>query len=384
MFKHFPHFPHYFRKHVPLQVEELFASSAIMDFAGAAITLFEPIYLWTLGYRVREIMGFYLIVYVAYFFLLPLGGKFVARYGHERSILISTIWLVLYFLALVGIRQNAQVFFVAPLLIALQKTFYWPAYHFDLMRFAVKEERASEFSALWSLTTLMYVLGPIAGGVVVKFFGFPQLFLGAALVILLSSAPHFLSRPIPKHEEYSYGKSFLLPFRRRYWRNTIGYLALGEELIQLTLWPIFISIILADLFGVGLIVGASALLTAIATLLIGKWTDRTSKHNVLASGGAVTAGVWLLRTLFRTTPLVFLLDTVGRLSHNTTFVSMTTMTYDRAHEDDYSWHGVYYEQGFAIAKSLVALFVIVLASVADPFQGAFVLAGIVSLFYLVF
>lgn len=384
MFKHFPHFPHYFRKRVPLQVEELFASSAIMDFAGSAIALFEPIYLWTLGYRVREIMLFYLMVYVVYFFLLPLGGKFVARYGHERSILISTIWLVLYFLALVGIRQNAQLFLVAPLFFALQKTFYWPAYHFDLLRFAVKEERASEFSALWSLTTLMYVIGPIAGGVIVKFFGFPQLFLGAAFLILLSSAPHFLSPSIPKHEEYSYRQSFILPFRRRYWRNTIGYLGLGEELIQLTLWPILISIILADLFNVGLIVGAGAFVTAMVTLMIGKWTDRTAKHNVLASGGVVTSGVWLLRAVFRSVPIVFLLDTFGRLSHNTTFVSMTTMTYDRAHADDYSWHGVYYEQGFAIAKTFMALLVIAFASIADPFQGAFVAASIVSLFYLVF
>lgn len=379
-----PHFPHYFKTRLPLQIGELYLSSAIMDFASAAIALFEPIYLWTIGYRIQHIMVFYLILYLAYYVLVPLGGKFIARFGHERSILISTFWLVLYFVALMGIAHFSILFYFAPLFFALQKTFYWPAYHFDFLRFSEKHERGTEFSALWSITTVMYVLGPIIGGIVVKFFGFTPLFLGACVVILLSSMPLFATKTKAKPEAFSYWKSFVLPFRRRYWRNTVGYLALGEELVLMTIWPIFILLVFHDLFDVGLLVGASAFLTAIATLFVGKWTDKTAKHHVLNTGGIATAAAWLIRLFAQSAPGVFLLDTVSRISRNTTYVSMTTMTYDRAHEDDYSWHGVYYEQGFAIAKSLIAILIIGLAGIADPFQTAFVLSALVSLFYLVF
>ncbi len=378
------HFPHYFKKHLPLQLEELYLSSAIMDFAAAAIALFEPIYLWMLGYRIREIMLFYLIVYLAYFVLVPLGGKFIARFGHERSILISTIWFVLYYTALIGIAQFSNLFYIAPVLFALQKTFYWPAYHADFIRFSAKDERAKEFSGLWAISTLMLVLGPIVGGVVVKFFGFAPLFFGASIAILLSSSPLFASHTPPKREVYSYWKSFALPFRRRYWRSTVGYLALGEELVLMTIWPVFIALVFRDLFNVGLLVGASAFLTALITLLIGRWADRENKHHVLAAGGIATAAAWLARLFIRTPPGVFVVDTLSRISRNTTYVTETTMTYDRAHEDDYSWHAVYYEQGFAIAKSLMAVLIIALASLADPFAASFVAAGIVSFLHLVF
>ncbi|MBI4089994.1 MAG: MFS transporter [Candidatus Kerfeldbacteria bacterium] len=378
------HFPHYFKIHLPVQLEELYLTAALMDFAGAAIALFEPIFLWTLGYGIRQIMMFYLLLYGVYFFVLPLGGKFVARYGPERSIMVSTVCLVGYFLALVGIQVYWWLFMVAPILFALQKTFYWPAYHFEFMRYSSKQERGREFSGIWAITTLMYVLGPVAGGFVVKFFGFTPLFVGAAAIILLSSLPLFATKNLPKPEAYSYWNSLRLPFRRRYLKSTFGYLGLGGELIGMTVWPIFIFLIYGDLFNLGLLVGAAALVTAVTTLVAGKWTDRTAKRRVLSISAISEAVTWLLRIFARFPPFVFVLDTLGRITHNSVFVSLTAMTYDRAHDDDYSWHGVYYEQGFALAKSLVAVLVITLSAAADPFNVAFLLAGLFSFMHLAF
>lgn len=355
-----------------------------MDFAAAAITLFEPIYLWSLGYRIPEIMLFYLLVYVPYYFLLPLGGKFVARLGPERAILFSTFWLVAYFTALIGIGSVPELFFVAPILFALQKTFYWPAYHFQFMRWSERTERGSEFSALWTVSTMMYVIAPVVAGLVIKFYGFTPLFIGAAILILFSSAPLFYSKTPPKREEYSYLKSFVLPFRRRYIKNTAGYLGLGEELVGMTIWPIFILLIFGDVLNLGILVGVSALITSIATLVAGKLTDRIPKKRVLSVSSLIQAGLWLVRLATRTHLPVFLTDVAGRATHNGVFVSLTTLTYDRAHEDDYSWHGVYYEQGFALAKSLMAAVIIVIAAWFDPFNASFAIAGLSSLLYLIF
>jgi len=372
------HFPHYFRKHLPKQLEELYLTSAITDFSSAALAIFEPIYLWSLGYRIREIMVYYLILYVVDFFLLPLGGKFVARFGHERSILISTGWMVGYYVALINIPNAASLFCVAPLLFALQKAFYWPAYHVDFMRFSAKEERGAEYSGVAALSTIMYTIGPIAGGAVVKFFGFDALFVIGIVSILLSSIPLFVTKSPLKREEFSYWKSLVLPFRRRYQRTTVAYLSLGHELILMTVWPIFILLSFGDLFDVGLLVGLSALVTALATLAIGKWTDRKPKGDVLRFGGIGNLAVWLLRMVSRIPPMVLVMEWIGRIFYNSSVVSMTAITYDRAHEDDYSWHGVLYEQGFAIAKSLMALAVFILAAHTDPFVIAFALAALVS------
>lgn len=378
------HFPHYFKKHLDVQLEELYLSSAISDFATSALIIFEPIYLWTLGYRIRDLMLYYFVLYVLYYFLVPLGGKFVARFGHERSILISTVWMVGYYAALMGIKVVPGLFWIAPLFYALQKTFYWPAYHYDFIRFSVKEERAAEYSGIAALSTVMYTLGPIAGGFIIKFFGFNGLFFVGIACILLSSLPLFAVQAPPRREQYSYWKSLLLPFRTRYHRSTIGYLSLGNELILMVVWPVFILVVFGDLLDVGILVGLSALMTAVVTLAIGKWSDRVPKRQVLAVGGLGTMAIWLLRIVSRIPPLVLALEWIGRVFYNSAVVSMTSMTYDRAHEDDYSWHGVLYEQGYAVAKALMALAVFMLASVTDPFVAAFILAAAVSPFYLVF
>ena len=382
---HFPHhFPRYFKSKLNPQLRELFFTAALMDFASAAITLFEPIYLWTLGYRLPEIMVFYLLVYGSYFFLVPLGGKFVARFGPERSIMISTVWLVGYFAALIAIGTNSAMLYVAPVLFALQKTFYWPAYHFDFMRYSQKAERASEFSGLWAVTMLMYVLGPVIGGVVVKLYGFQPLFIGAAVIILLSSSPMFQHPGAVKKEAFSYWRSLVLPFRRRYWKNTAGYLGLGEELLGMTVWPIFTLLIYGDIFEVGALVGASALITSVVTLAAGKFTDRHNKKKILSLSGLLQVGAWLARLFTRHPAGVFAIDVAGRSIHNSVFVSLSALTYDRAHEDDYSWHGVYYEQGFALAKTLMAIVVMMLATSADPFNLVFILGALTSFLYLIF
>lgn len=367
-----------------MQLRELYMTAALMDFASAAITLFEPIYLWTLGYRIPEIMVYYLLVYGSYFFLLPIGGKFLARFGPERSIMISTAWLVGYFAALIAIANNPALFYVAPVLFALQKTFYWPAYHFDFIRFSQKQERATEFSGLWTVTMVMYVLGPIIGGIIVKNYGFQPLFIGAALIILFSSLPMFVKKVSTKIENFSYWRSLVLPFRRRYWKNTVGYLGLGEELIGMTVWPIFILLVYGDLFEVGALTGISALITAVVTLMVGKFTDKHNKKRVLSLSSVLQAGGWLIRLATRLPAAVFAIDVAGRSIHNSIFVSLSTLTYDRAHKDDYSWHGVYYEQGFAISKALMAIVIMLIATAADPFNLIFIIGAVASFWYLIF
>ncbi len=382
---HFPHhFPRYFKSGLNIQLRELYLTAALMDFASAAITLFEPIYLWSLGYRIPEIMAFYLLVYGSYFFLVPLGGKFLARFGPEKSIMISTIWLVGYFAALISIADNATMFYVAPVLFALQKSFYWPAYHFDFIRWSQKAERASEFSGLWTVTSVMYILGPLLGGLVVKNYGFQPMFIGAAAIILISSFPMFIQKVAPKIEAYSYWRSLVLPFRRRYWKNTVGYLGLGEELLGMTLWPIFIFLIYGDVLGVGTYVGISALITSVVTLVVGKFSDRFNQKSVLSWSSCIQGLTWIARVITRQPFTVFIADVAGRSSHNSVFVSLTTLTYNRAHEDDYSWHGVYYEQGFAIAKAVMALAVMLIATSADPFNAVFIIGAATSLLYLIF
>ncbi|MEK7161770.1 MAG: hypothetical protein AAB729_03720, partial [Patescibacteria group bacterium] len=76
MFLNF-HLPHYFSKSVRREMGQLYASSAISNFALSIITLFEPIFLYTvLHFSVPKILMFMAVVYAVYILFIPIGGKF--------------------------------------------------------------------------------------------------------------------------------------------------------------------------------------------------------------------------------------------------------------------------------------------------------------------
>ena len=52
------------------QVKELFASTILVNLALSMVMIFEPIYLYKIGYSLQKIMLFYLITYIIYFLIL--------------------------------------------------------------------------------------------------------------------------------------------------------------------------------------------------------------------------------------------------------------------------------------------------------------------------
>ena len=79
------------------QVKELFVSTTLVNFALAMVIIFEPIYLYKIGYNLQHIMLFYLIVYLVYFFIIPFGGKFSRKFGYEIGLLVGTFLYIAFY-----------------------------------------------------------------------------------------------------------------------------------------------------------------------------------------------------------------------------------------------------------------------------------------------
>nr|MDQ3018937.1 hypothetical protein [bacterium] len=75
MLLHF-HLPHYFANKIRKEIGHLYASTAIGNLAQSIITLYEPIFLYTvLDFSVIQILLFMASVYALYIVLIPFGGK---------------------------------------------------------------------------------------------------------------------------------------------------------------------------------------------------------------------------------------------------------------------------------------------------------------------
>lgn len=379
------HFPSYFRRRINKQLGGLYIAATILDFALAMVVLFEPVYLYRLGYTIEHILLYYVVVYGAYYFLVPFGGKFVARFGPARSMALSTVMLIGYYGSLFAVSSVSAFFWIAPLFFALQKMLYWPAYHMEFILSSDQEDRGKEFSGLWSLSTIVYIIGPALGGLIIQQSGFPVLFVVVMILIMSSNIPLFLA-PVTYHGALAgYWTMFKQPFTRMHLRSTLSYLALGEELMMLTIWPIFVALTFTSYERMGGAIAVATFLTAMVTLYIGKLIDRNQQRKMLRIGSLATAFIWATRPLLQSIGLVFASETIGRIAKNTTFVTLTTASYSKAlREKHIIERSVLYEQGFALGKTLIAAAVIVLAGFMSPFTAAFLAAAAVSLLYMIF
>jgi MFS family permease len=180
---------------------ELYASSAIADIAMAVVMLFEPIFLYNvLKFTIPEVLLFMGAVYAFYIILIPLGAKVASRFGYEHSIYISIPFQIIYWVLLFASQQNLTLLYFAPLAFALQKTFYWPAFHASIARFANNGQTGREFSLMHQIINLSFVLGPYLGGLISERFGVRITFIIASSVYFFSFIPLFTSKEVFMHK----------------------------------------------------------------------------------------------------------------------------------------------------------------------------------------
>ena len=373
---------HYFSKHPSKKLEELYASVAIMDLAVSAIIIFEPIYLWKIGYSLQQIMLFYFSIYALYFLLVPLGGKFVAYLGYERSILISCFFLIFFYLSLFLIPHHAVFFILALVMCACFKSLYWPSYHGDFAQYSDSPDRGRDTAGLATISTLVYILGPVLGGFIIKYFGFSVLFFVVSLLILISNIPLFITKERVRKNEFSYSSSFKMIFKREGFRSFLAYLGFGEELIVLVIWPIFIFLVIKDYLSLGGLIALTTLVTAVILLYIGKVADKKDKKKLIKTGSVLYSAAWFFRLLAVSGLHVFFIDITSRISKNIIVVPLWAVTYDRASRSDILKSVVFFEQSIAFGKLLAALIVFVLLFFFSGWTAAFVIAGLMTFLYI--
>lgn len=365
-----------------LQVRELYWATLLQNLALAMLMLFEPIYLWQQGLGLRGVILFFLGVYVAYFLLMPLGAKFATRFGYQHSMSLSTVAQVAYYACLFLVAQSYAWLVPAVLLYAVQKMFYWPAFHADFARYSDRSEEAREISGLSVALSFVYVVGPLLAGLLLTTGSWFWLFAVGGCLLLLSNWPLLRTPEVFTPRAFPYLDTYKRLFNPAERRHLFGYMGFGEELIVLVLWPIFISLVVPTYVEIGAVVGGATLLMALVTLYVGKLSDEKGNHLVLRWSTLFYALNWVAR-VFVTTPLrVFIADSWSRLGKNILAVPLTAITYERAQTRSVMDTVVLFEMSLVVGKITAALILLVVFSFTTSWSVAWIIAAGMTLLYL--
>ncbi len=374
------HLPHFFAAKVRKEVEHLYASTAIGNLAQAIISLFEPIFLYSVvGLTVSEILLFIGSVYALYIVFIPFGAKIASRFGYAHSIAFSIPLQIIFWFCLIGSQYNQTLLYIAPVIFAMQKALFWPAWHATLARFANGKQVAREFSVMYAIMNLMQILGPMVGGFLALFLGINSIFIIGSIIYACSVVPLFWSSEIFKPNPYKYHDTWKL--LKQYPARFFSYFAFGEELLVMTIWPIFIFIIIKNYQDIGSMVTVASLMATGLALLIGIYSDKHGKRRVLQIGGFFYVLSWMARIPVISTFGAFITDAISRTAKSLVFIPVTAMTYERAETTHILPYVVGMEQMLSMGKFIAAVLGFIIFATTGSFILLFILGAIFSLFY---
>lgn len=360
----------------------MFISSAILEVAVGMVSLFVPIYLYTIGFGLVRIALYYAAIYALCLLLLPFGGMICRRHGYEHSILYSSPFLIIYFLALFAIPYHPFFAVVSIVAIAIRHVLYWPGYHANFATWSGDGERGKEVSNHTAINAVMAALAPAIGGLIVNFFGFAPMFILVVVLVFLSNVPLFRSPEHFEPREFSYGKAFRSLVDKANRPTFLAFLGFGEDLVFLVFWPLFIAFVIKDAFSIGAIVSLSMLANILVTLYVGKWSDDGKSTSLLKNGAIFAAGSWVVRPLIATGLGIFFVDSFYRIARNMVGVPLIKLSYERARQVGVMNTVVFFEMALALGKLLAALIAAAaFAWLPMPWLFVFVLAGAMTLLY---
>lgn len=343
--------------------------------------LFEPIFLYSvLNFSVTKILLFFAVVYAVYIVCIPFGGKFASVYGYRHCIALSVPFQIFYWLVLLASINYPNAAFIAAAVYGVQKTFYWPGFHSVMARYGQANEMGREFGAAYAIISLANIAGPLAGGLIAQRYGLAGGFFAAATVYCFSIFPLLMAKEIFIPKVYKFKDT--LRMYKNFPKKFVAYMGFGEELLFMTVWPIFIFSLLKNYKDTGIVITAASLIAAALALVLGKISDRYTKKILVRLGAFFTALVWVARIAVANPWGIFTMDALGRTAKEAYFIPLSTLVYLRSEATHIVAYSVFFEQSLAIGKLLACLLGMLLFSLTGSFMLLFILGALFSLLYM--
>ncbi|MBI4133691.1 hypothetical protein HY478_03685 [Candidatus Uhrbacteria bacterium] len=359
----------YLANHIPRELRELYAAHTIAVLAGALISVFEPIYLYVLGFSIAGIFWWYAGIYVGYFLLLPLAARIVVRIGFEHAMLLSTPFLIAYYGVLSMLDRYPQTLVLAGVFLLANKLLLWPAFHGTLARHGVHGERGREITVFVLINRVIGVAAPAIGGIVLARIGPPVLFAVVAVLIMLSNVPLLLTREEKTYEVVSYRGVWATFRHARLRRPLLAFVGFGEEQLWYVGWAIFMFLALGGYEPVGYMLSGSLVVGSVVALIIGRVIDeRMLKRGsmgvspLVRLGGSIVALVWVFRSLLPRGVAIVLVEALDRIAFPVVGMSLRAMNYEMAKIQKTVTINTAFEMALAFGKTIACVLGAILAT----------------------
>ena len=365
------------------EFNQFYVAVFIMTFGESLINIFVPIYLFSLGFKIYQILFFYFLVSLYFLVFSYIGAKIVSKIGDKHAILLSTPFLILYYMGLIYINSNNLIFLLLPLLLSLRMVLFNYGYHLNFINHSQKTKRGQELATFGIIILLATVFAPYLGSIIAN-VNFTIVFIISSILITIGTTPLFFSKDKFEKIDFTSIGVFRKIFSKENKGNFISFSGYAiESIIGRTIWPIFLIIIVGTINKVGLLISASMLFSLLSFHFIGKLTDKVSKIKLLKIGTLLYFFAWVGRIFANTAYKILFIDSYKNLSENILHLPWSAHSYDLAKRNNYFEFIVSREIIFNFTRILVFPILIFIFWIDfHPFIISFSIAGFFSLGYI--
>lgn len=370
---------HFFRNK---ELNQFYLAIFIKTMGESLINIFVPIYLYSKGFPIYQILFFYFLVSLYFVIFSYQGAKIVAKIGDKHSMLWSSPFLVVYYLGLIFIKSSPILFFILPLLLSFRMILFNYGHHLNFIHYSRSEKRGKELAFIGTLTLLATMTAPFIGGLLAS-IDFSIVFISSSVLILLGATPLLLSKD--KFRKLNFDHKFLFKdiISRKNIGNFISFSGYAiEAVISRVLWPIFIITVVGSIEKTGLLVSASAIISLLVFNIMGQLTDKVDKNKLMNIGTVLFFFGWIGRIFANTANKILLINSYKNFSGKILFIPWEAHSYDLAKRSDPFEFVVSREIIFNFIRVLIFPFIILIFwTDFHPFTISFVIAAIFSLGY---
>ncbi len=278
-------------------VSGMYAHITIQHIAIALIGIFIPIYFYTLGFSIAQILFFEFLYAIYYILLTPLAVAVIRATCVNKAFLVSFPFRIVFFLLLAYVPTHPILFYILPVLLAFRFALFNIAFHANMLAHEDNHTTGRTMARYYILLSIASFLAPYIGALIISFLGFEFIIHVSIAILVIGALPLFgVHETCPLPMEFSQRRVWTGIFDRRKNMLTASHAGYAiEALIGKVLWPLFLFIFLGSVEAVGFITSLSLLLATAAFYLIGRWTDGRDRKKLIAVGTRAYALSWVLR-----------------------------------------------------------------------------------------
>ena len=232
-----------FRRHIHNDCRKIDLFIFLTGFARAFIEIFMPVLLYKMGFSVKEILLYYVVISLASAVAVPLLTKLARHTSIKLVLALAPITFCATFLALEHVPHTTWTIALIAILHMLFRKSYWIPRHYLVLNKNKKKDMTTRSKWFTILETVSGMIATFMGAVVIDIYGITAGILFAGTVFFLGCMPAWRVKVQSDHHKKDNYRRIL----RRIPKRSLLVLALVEfRWIAGLLFPLYIFINIED------------------------------------------------------------------------------------------------------------------------------------------